>query len=76
MLDGLTGDQRFFAGWAQVWMGKSREETATMLLAVDPHSPQEVRANAVRNFDEFHAAFDVQPGDGMWLAPEDRVQIF
>ena len=76
VLDGLTGDQRFFAGWAQVWMGKSREETATMLLAVDPHSPQEVRANAVRNFDEFHAAFDVQPGDGMWLAPEDRVQIF
>ncbi|MBP9919860.1 MAG: peptidase M13, partial [Dermatophilaceae bacterium] len=76
VLDGYTGDQRFFIGWAQVWMGKAREETAKMLLAVDPHSPQEARGNAVRNLDAFHAAFDVTPDDGMWLAPEDRVSIF
>ncbi|MEI2827060.1 MAG: M13-type metalloendopeptidase [Dermatophilaceae bacterium] len=76
ILDGYTGDQRFFLGWAQVWMGKAREETAQMLLAVDPHSPQEARGNAVRNLDAFHAAFDVTPADRMWLAPEDRVSIF
>ena len=76
VLDGYTGDQRFFIGWAQVWMGKAREETAKMLLAVDPHSPQEARGNAVRNLDAFHAAFDVTPDDGMWLAPDDRVSIF
>ncbi|MFZ1288436.1 MAG: M13 family metallopeptidase [Candidatus Phosphoribacter sp.] len=76
VLDGLTGDQRFFVGWAQVWCGKAREETAIMLLAVDPHSPAEHRANIVRNVDAFHEAFGVQPGDGMWLAPEDRVSVF
>ena len=76
VLDGYTGDQRFFLGWAQVWMGKSREETAQMLLAVDPHSPQEARGNAVRNLDAFHEAFGVTPADGMWLAPEERVSIF
>ena len=47
-----------------------------MLLAVDPHSPQELRANAVRNIDEFHTAFGVTEADGMWLPPEERVRIF
>ncbi len=75
-LDGYTGEQRFFLGWAQVWCGKAREETAKMLLAVDPHSPQELRANAVRNIDEFHTAFGVTEADGMWLPPEERVRIF
>jgi putative endopeptidase len=75
-LDGLTGAQRFFLGWAQVWSGKARPEEARRLLAVDPHSPGELRANAVRNCDEFHEAFDVREGDGMWLAPEQRVRIF
>jgi putative endopeptidase len=75
-LDGLTGPQRFFIGWAQVWSGKARPEEARRLLAVDPHSPAEVRANAVRNCDEFHEAFGVQQGDGMWLAPQQRVRIF
>jgi putative endopeptidase len=46
------------------------------LLAIDPHSPTEVRANAARNCDEFHEAFGVREGDGMWLAPEQRVHIF
>jgi putative endopeptidase len=76
VLDGLTGDQRFFVGWAQVWCGKAREETAVMLLAVDPHSPAEHRANVVRNIDAFHEAFGVREGDGMWLAPADRVEVF
>ena len=75
-LDGFTGAQRFFLGWAQVWSGKARPEEAKRLLAIDPHSPMEVRANAVRNSDEFHEAFGVQEGDGMWLAPEQRVRIF
>ena len=75
-LDGYTGAQRFFLGWAQVWSGKARPEEAKRLLAVDPHSPTEVRANAVRNCDEFHEAFGVTEGDGMWLAPQDRVHIF
>jgi putative endopeptidase len=76
VLDGLSGPQRFFIGWAQVWSGKARPEEAKRLLAIDPHSPTEVRANAVRNCDEFHEAFGVTEGDGMWLAPEDRVHIF
>ena len=46
------------------------------LLTVDPHSPAEVRANIVRNLDEFHEAFDTEPGDGLWLEPEDRVRIW
>ncbi|KQZ88864.1 peptidase M13 [Phycicoccus sp. Root563] len=75
-LDGLTGPQRFFVGWAQVWSGKARTEEAKRLLAIDPHSPMEIRANAVRNCDEFHEAFDVREGDGMWLAPDQRVRIF
>jgi putative endopeptidase len=75
-LDGYTGTQRFFLGWAQVWSGKARTEEAKRLLAIDPHSPTEVRANAVRNCDEFHEAFGVVEGDGMWLAPEQRVHIF
>jgi putative endopeptidase len=75
-LDGYTGPQRFFLGWAQVWSGKARTEEAKRLLAIDPHSPTEVRANAARNCDEFHEAFGVVEGDGMWLAPEQRVQIF
>ena len=76
VLDGLTGDQRFFVGWAQVWCGKAREETAVMLLAVDPHSPAEHRANVVRNIDAFHTAFGVTETDGMWLDPADRVSVF
>jgi putative endopeptidase len=76
VLDGLTGEQRFFMGWAQVWRGVSRREEAERLLVVDPHSPMDVRANAARNLEEFHEAFGVAEGDGMWLAPQDRVRIF
>jgi putative endopeptidase len=75
-IDGLTGEQRFFLGWAQVWRGVSRRAEAERLLALDPHSPMDLRANAARNLTEFHEAFGVVEGDGMWLAPNDRVRIF
>ncbi len=76
VLDGLTGTQRFFIGWAQVWKGKARLEEAVRLLAIDPHAPQDCRSNVARNLDAFHAAFGTVEGDGMWLAEQDRVRIF
>lgn len=75
-VDGLTGDQRFFMSWAQVWRGVAREAEAKRLLQIDPHAPIDLRANVVRNLDEFHAAFGTAPGDGMWLAEDERVRIF
>ncbi|RMI14083.1 M13 family metallopeptidase [Cellulomonas triticagri] len=76
-VDGFTGTQRVLLGWAQVWQAKGRDEEVIRRLAVDPHSPDEVRCNAVvRNVDEYYTAFDVQPGDGLYLAPEDRVRIW
>ncbi|MBT8064138.1 MAG: M13 family metallopeptidase [Gammaproteobacteria bacterium] len=77
VIDDLTGDQRFFMGWAQVWRGKARDEESKRLLTVDPHSPAKFRANgAAVNVDEFYAAFDVKEGDGMYLPPEERVKIW
>ncbi len=76
VIDGLTGEQRFFLGWAQAWRTKHREARAIQLLAIDPHSPDEFRCNIVSNLAEFHEAFDVRPGDGMWREPEDRVVIW
>ncbi|HMM97345.1 M13-type metalloendopeptidase [Phycicoccus sp.] len=75
-LDGLSGAQRFFLGWAQIWRGKARTAEAERLLAIDPHSPMDLRANAVRNLTEFHEAFGTAPGDGMWVPEEERVRIF
>ncbi|MGX1804844.1 M13 family metallopeptidase [Nocardia sp. NPDC055321] len=77
VLDGLTGLQRVFFGWAQVWRTKARPEEAIRRLAVDPHSPPEFRCNGVvRNLDTFHTAFDVKPGDALYLDPEQRVKIW
>lgn len=76
VVDGLTGDQRFFIGWALAWRVASREQEAIRRLNVDPHSPPEFRANVVRNIDAFHAAFGTEPGDGLWLEPQDRVAIW
>ena len=76
MVDGRTGVQRVFLNFANVWRSKRRKEQLLQLLTVDPHSPAEFRANIVRNLDEFVEAFDVQPGDGLWLDPEDRVRIW
>jgi putative endopeptidase len=75
-IDGRTGEQRFFMGWAQIWRGVSRRAEAERLLALDPHAPMDLRANAARNLTEFHDAFGVVEGDGMWLPPESRVRIF
>ncbi|MBR7836614.1 M13 family peptidase [Actinospica durhamensis] len=77
VLDGLTALQRVFLGWAQVWRAKVRAEAAIRRLATDPHSPPEFRCNAtVRNIDAFYEAFDVQPGDALYLEPESRVRIW
>jgi putative endopeptidase len=77
VLDGLTGDQRFFTGWAQVWRAKYRTAELTRRLAVDSHSPAEFRCNGtVRNIPEFHKAFNIKEGDKLWLAPDRRVQIW
>lgn len=77
VIDGLTGLQRVFFGWAQVWRTKARPEEAIRRLAVDPHSPAEFRCNAVvRNIDAFHEAFELTPDDALYLAPEERVKIW
>jgi putative endopeptidase len=76
VVEGLTGAQRVFYNFANVWRTKRRREQMLQLLTVDPHSPAEFRANIVRNLDEFHEAFGTKPGDGLWLDPEDRVRIW
>jgi putative endopeptidase len=77
VLEGLTGQQRFFMSWAAGWRQVIRPEEAIRRVATDPHSPNEFRTNAIaKNLDAFHAAFAVEAGDGMWLAPEDRVSIW
>ena len=77
VIDGRSGAERFLLSWGQIWRGKSREEIAIQRLATDPHSPNEFRSNQVaRNFDVFHETFNTQPGDKMWLEPEQRVSIW
>jgi endothelin-converting enzyme/putative endopeptidase len=76
VVDGLTGAQRVFIGWAHCWRVKAREALAVQLLTVDPHSPAEFRANVARNLDEFHEAFETSPEDALWLDPADRVRIW
>lgn len=77
VIDGYTGDQRFFIGWAQGWARKYREDELRRRLLTDPHSPSEYRTNAiVANLDEFYSAFNVQPGDKMYRAPAQRVKIW
>ncbi len=77
VIDGLTGDQRFFLAWAQVWRSTQREETGRQRLITDPHAPEEFRVNGVvRNIDAWYDAFDVQPGHELYLPPEERVRIW
>ncbi|BBZ46320.1 M13 family metallopeptidase [Mycobacterium parmense] len=77
VIDGLTGVQRVFYGWAQVWRTKSREAEAIRRLAVDPHSPPEFRCNGViRNMDAFYDAFEVGEADALFLEPRSRVRIW
>ncbi|TAJ56817.1 M13-type metalloendopeptidase [Brevundimonas sp.] len=77
VLDGITGDQRFFYGWAQVWQSKMRDDALRNQIATDPHSPAEFRViGPVRNVDAWYEAFDVQPGSKYYLSPEERVRIW
>ncbi|MEH6637765.1 MAG: M13-type metalloendopeptidase [Porticoccaceae bacterium] len=76
-LDGFTGEQRVLLGWAQAWRVKRRDELTERLVKTDPHSPAKFRVNGVvRNIDAFYKAFDVKPGDELYLPPEQRVKIW
>lgn len=77
VIDGLTGDQRFYLGFAQVWRSKTREAQSIVLIKTDPHAPAEVRGNGtLKNQPGFYSAFDVREGDKMYLTPEQRVLIW
>lgn len=77
VLDGFNGDQRVFIGWGQVWLNKSREQALRKQVGTDPHSPAKFRVNGVvRNIPEFYTAFNVKPGDSLYLAPDKRVKIW
>lgn len=77
VIDGLTGDQRFFLSWAQVWRAKYREGALREQVMSDPHSPSIFRVNGpLPNIDAWYAAFHVEPGDKLYIKPEDRVSIW
>ena len=77
VIDGFTGEQRVFLGWAQVWRGKARDDSTIVLLKTDSHSPSEVRGNAtLKNQPGFYQAFSVKAGDKMYLPPDQRVTIW
>lgn len=77
MLDGLTGDQRFFLAYAQNWRALQREDALRNQVAVDPHSPSRFRIlGPLPNVDGWYKAWDVKPGDKMYIAPEKRAKIW
>ncbi|HEY8617237.1 M13 family metallopeptidase [Phenylobacterium sp.] len=77
MVDGLTGDQRVFLGWAQVWREKIRDEALRQQVVTDPHSPAYYRVNGtIRNIPGWYTAWDIKPGDKLYVAPADRVRIW
>jgi len=77
VIDGMSGDQRFFLGFGQVWRAKAREAFLRNRVATDPHSPPRFRVlGTLANMPEFYATFDVKEGDGMYLAPEKRVKVW
>lgn len=77
VIDGFTGDQRFFLGWGQVWRTLFRNEALRQQLVSDPHSPGQIRAvNPLRNVDAWYAAWNIDPSQKQYLAPEDRVRIW
>ncbi|OYQ47799.1 M13 family metallopeptidase [Flavobacterium aurantiibacter] len=76
-IDGFTPEQRFFISWATIWRSKMRDEAMKNMVKTDPHSPGQYRAYVpLMNVDSFYKAFDVKPGDGMYLAPDQRVKIW
>jgi putative endopeptidase len=76
VIDGFTGDQRFYLGWAQIWRRKYREANLIQRLLTDPHSPSEQRAAVVRNLDPWYQAYNPAPTALLYLAPERRVRIW
>jgi putative endopeptidase len=76
VIDGYTADQRLFLGWAQNYRSKAREPSLRRSLLTDVHSPGEYRADTVRNIDAWYRAFDVKPGEKLYLAPEQRVRVW
>jgi putative endopeptidase len=77
VIEGLTGDQRVFLGWAQAWRGKVTDDFVRKQVVSDPHSPRQFRVNGVvRNIDAWYAAFDVKPGEKLYVAPNKRVKIW
>ena len=77
VIDGLTGDQRVFLGWAQVWRAKYRDDAMRRQLVSDPHSPPVARVDMpMRNVDAWYEAFGVKPGDALYLAPDQRARIW
>jgi putative endopeptidase len=76
VIDGMSADQRFYLGWAQVWRRNYREPNLRQRLLTDPHSPSPQRTDIVRNMDPWYPAFQVQPGQKLYLAPADRVRIW
>jgi putative endopeptidase len=76
VIDGLTGDQRFFLAYAQAHRSIMREPLLRQIIATDPHSPDRYRSYNVRNVDAWYTAFDVKPGDALYLAPDKRVRIW
>jgi putative endopeptidase len=77
VIDGFSGDQRVFLGWAQAWRSKVREDALRRQLATDPHSPDMLRVNGVvHNVDGWYGAYDVTPGQALYLAPNLRVRIW
>ena len=76
VIDGLTGDQRFFIAYEQSWAEKAREESLRQQIATNGHAPGQYRALTVRNLDAWYTAFNVKPGDKLYLAPDKRVRIW
>jgi len=77
VIDGLTGDQRFFLAWAQAWRSATRPERLRQQMLTDPHSPERFRVNGpLPNVDAWYKAFNVQPGDKLYLPPEERVHLW
>jgi predicted metalloendopeptidase len=77
VMDGLTGDQRFFDGWVQAWRAKYRDDSLRQQVMTNPHAPDMMRGNGpLPNVDAFYRTFDVKEGDKMWLAPDKRVKIW
>jgi putative endopeptidase len=77
VIDGLTGDQRFFLSWGQIWRTKVRDEELRSQVLSNPHAPAMNRVNGpVRNIDAWYTAFNVQPGDALYVPPEQRVKIW